>query len=92
MFPFIKEETRIYALDSSGELVAEITFPMIKPGVYCMDHTFVDPSPRGQGIAEQLVQAALEQIQKNGGSPTATCTYAAAWLKKHPQQTETAAL
>ena len=40
---------------------------------------------RGQGVADRLVRAALEQIQANGGTAAATCSYAAAWLDKHPQ-------
>ncbi len=85
MLSFQNEKTRIYALDGAGKLIAEITFPMTEPGVYCIDHTFVDGSLRGQGVADQLVRAALEQIRKNGGTPAATCSYAAAWLAKHPQ-------
>ena len=85
MLSFQNEKTRIYALDGAGKLIAEITFPMTEPGVYCIDHTFVDGSLRGQGVADQLVRAALEQIRKNGGTPAATCSYAAAWLEKHPQ-------
>ena len=85
MNSLIKETQRVYALDGSGKLIAEITFPITEPGVYCIDHTFVDPSLRGQGMADKLVRAALEQIRENGGTPAATCSYAAAWLAKHPQ-------
>ena len=53
--------------------------------MYTIDHTFVDASLRGQGVADRLVRAALEQIQANGGTAAATCSYAAAWLDKHPQ-------
>lgn len=81
-----RETTRVYALNEEGKLVAEITFPMTAPGVYTIDHTFVDPSLRGQGMADKLVRAALEQIRKNGGTPAATCTYAVSWLEKHPEQ------
>lgn len=81
----IHETTRVYALNEDGRLVAEITFPMTAPGVYTIDHTFVDPSLRGQGTASQLVQAALEQIKANGGQVEATCSYAVRWLEQHPQ-------
>ena len=54
MIPFLREPTRVYALDGSGRLVAEITFPETAPGVYTIDHTFVDASLRGQGVADQL--------------------------------------
>ena len=87
MMPLRYEKTRIYALDKAGKLAAEITFPMVRPGVYCIDHTFVDPSLRGQGVADQLVRAALDHIRAQGGTPAATCTYAQAWMARHAPQT-----
>ena len=81
---FQRETGRIYA-ERDGQLIAEITFPE-EDGVAVIDHTFVDPSLRGQGMADKLVRAALEQIRKNGGTPAATCTYAVSWLEKHPEQ------
>ena len=77
------EPTRVYGLDGGGRLVAEITFPCTQPGIYTIDHTFVDDSLRGQGIAGQLVKMAVEQIQKSGGKVIATCSYAAHWLEKN---------
>lgn len=79
---YIIESNRIYAKDDTGKVIAEITFPN-DGNTYCIDHTFVDDSLRGQGIAGQLVKMAVEQIQKFGGSVTATCSYAAHWLKKN---------
>ena len=77
------EAQRIYYADPSGTVLAEITFPEVEPGVYCIDHTVVDDSLRGQGIAGQLVQMAVEQIQAKHGTVTATCSYAKHWLEKH---------
>ena len=87
MTSLITEDTRIYALDDGGKLIAEIPFPMTQPGVYTIDHTFVDASLRGQGMADRLVRAALEQISALGGQPAATCSYALSWLEKHPDRT-----
>ena len=81
---FQHERERIFALDEQGKLVAEVTFP-VSEGVADIDHTFVDQSLRGQGVAGQLVQAALAQIRERGGTPAATCSYAAHWLSTHPQ-------
>ena len=75
MLELTRETTRVYARNNAGKLVAEITFPMTAPGVYTIDHTFIDPSLRGQGAASQLVQAALEQIRENGGRVEATMKY-----------------
>lgn len=67
------------------KVLARITFPEREPGVCCIEHTIVDDSLRGQGIAGQLVQRAVEAIQAMGCQVTATCSYAAHWLEKHPQ-------
>ena len=55
---FQKEPGRIFALGEDGKLLAEITFPTGEDGVADIDHTFVDESLRGQGVASQLVRAA----------------------------------
>ena len=83
--PFTVEEHRVVYTAEDREL-AFVTFPAFGEGVVNIDHTFVDPSLRGQGMADKLVRAALEQIRKNGGTPAATCTYAVSWLEKHPEQ------
>lgn len=80
---FQTEQNRIFKEDETGKIIAEITFPKTEPGVFCIDHTFVDDSLRGQGIAGQLVQLAVQKIQEQGGKVTATCSYAQHWLEKH---------
>lgn len=79
---FLTEQDRIYMEDAQGRIVAEITFPEILPGVYNIDHTFVDNSLRGQGIASKLVQAAVDEIRRRGGEVQATCSYAVKWLSE----------
>ena len=77
---FQKEKCRFYMEDENGKLIAEITFPETEPGVFTIDHTFVDSSLRGQGIASKLVQAAVDTIHCQGGKVKATCPYAENWL------------
>ena len=79
---FLTEQGRIYMEDEQGGLVAEITFPETSPGVYTIDHTFVDDSLRGQGIASKLVRSAVDEIQHRGGEVQATCSYAVKWLSE----------
>lgn len=81
-----QENGRIYALDEGGRLVAEITFPTGPDGVPNIDHTFVDASLRGQGMAEKLVRAALTQLRENGQKATASCSYARRWFGEHPEE------
>ena len=80
---FIKENSRIYSLDDNGKVVAEITFYESENGIFIIEHTFVDESLRGQGIAGKLVEMAVEEIEKRGGKVEATCSYAKKWLENN---------
>ena len=77
---------RIWAENAEGRLVAEITFPETRPGVADIDHTFVDPSLRGQGAAARLVEAAAAQLRRRGMKAVLTCSYAKKWFGDHPEQ------
>lgn len=79
---FIKETNRIYANNEEGTVIAEVIFPENEEGVCTINHTFVDESLRGQGVASQLVAAAVEEIKAQGKKVAATCSYAQGWLEK----------
>ena len=78
---FKKEDNRIFQTDENGKVIAEVTFPETEPGVCTIDHTFVDDSLRGQGVAGKLVQAAVDEITGKGAEVRATCSYAVKWLE-----------
>ena len=84
---FQYEKGRIYALDSAGKLIAEITFPEAG-GIAYIDHTFVDGALRGQGVAGRLVEAAVRQIRSEGLRVRPTCSYAARWFSEHPEESD----
>ena len=77
------EENRIYADDSGGKTIAEVTFPEAKPGVVDINRTFVDPSLRGQGVAGQLMEAAFKKIASDGKKAILSCPYAVRWASEN---------
>ena len=81
---FIHETDRIYATDGEGNLIAEITFP-ISDGAAEINHTFVDASLRGQGVAGKLVLEAVQQLKKEGLKVKPTCSYAVKWFSEHTE-------
>lgn len=85
---FQYEKNRIYAQDSAGKLLAEITFPIGANNAHNIDHTFVDKSLRGQGVADQLMRAAVTQIRTSNRKTGATCSYAAQWFAAHPEESD----
>ena len=68
---------RIALLDGGGRAIDEDTVDI--------NHTFVDESLRGQGMAGKLMEAAVNQIQSQGKKAVPTCSYAVKWFEKHPE-------
>jgi predicted GNAT family acetyltransferase len=58
------------------------------PGVMTITHTVVPGAVGGRGIAGALVQAALEQARAEGWKVLPACSYADAWMRRHPQYEE----
>lgn len=85
---FLKEEGRIYKKNDEGEDIAEITFVPVEEGVVDANHTFVDPSLRGQGVAEKLVEALVEDMEKEGKKIKPGCPYVAALFERKPEKYE----
>lgn len=50
-----------------------------------LPHTVVKPELNGQGLAAQLVQRALEDIEANGQCVIPSCSYVAAYIRRKPQ-------
>ncbi len=80
---FIYEDHRIYVLNEENKVIVNATFPWIKEGVVVVDHTYVDPSLRGQGVASNLMHEVCGFAKKKGYKMVATCPYAVVWFKKH---------
>lgn len=81
---YVIEKERIYSLGPASNVLAEVTFPTAD-GVATINHTFVDESLRGQGIASELVRLAAEKILADGNRISASCPYAVSWFRLHPE-------
>lgn len=82
---FQKEPGRVFALDEAGKLLAEVTFPTGPDGTADIDHTFVDPAFRGQGVASELLRTAADILRARGQKTRLTCSYAVEWFQRHPE-------
>lgn len=74
---FIHEPERIYQITADGQLLAEIDFPKIPDQpVIVITHTFVDPSLRGQGIANQLLDEVIAFARQHKLKIKPECSFA----------------
>lgn len=81
---FKHNENQIALYSDDGVLIAEITFPYIDEHTVDINHTFVDSSLRGQGIAGRLMTELISDLKKRNLKAVPTCSYAKAWFEKHP--------
>jgi predicted GNAT family acetyltransferase len=77
------EKERIYSVDEKGELMAETTYVLKENGEVNIDHTYVNPVLRGQGVAGRMMELVAQYFREKGLKVTATCSYANMWLKRH---------
>ncbi len=82
---FIQEANKIYLNDDNNHMIAVVTFPKSPEGFVTLDHTFVDPSLRGQGVAGKLMEAAVAYFRSNDLKVKPTCSYAVKWFMEHPE-------
>jgi uncharacterized protein len=57
-------------------------------GVMVIAHTEVAPALEGRGIAGALVQAALDHARAAGLKVHPACSYAQAYLQRHPESAD----
>ena len=76
-------EGRIYYEDERNEVLAEVTYAPVSEGVVDIDHTYVSPALRGQGIAGKLMEALAADLRARGLKATASCSYAEIWFSRN---------
>ncbi len=72
-------------INDQTKTLAEVDFPELEPGLVDINHTFVDDSLRGQGIAGKLMEAAADHLRSEGKKAVLSCSYAVKWFEKHPE-------
>jgi predicted GNAT family acetyltransferase len=55
---------------------------------FVITHVGVHPSLRGQGVAGKIVEAGLEYARENSFRVVPMCSYAAAYIRRHPEHAE----
>lgn len=82
---FTYSPNQISLLGDDEQMLAEVTFPAIDENTVDINHTFVDPSLRGQNVADSLMGAAAAHLLAEDKKAVLTCSYAVKWFGKHPE-------
>ena len=73
-------------VNADGRVLAEVTFPVLDGNIVEINHTYVDTSLRGQGIAGRLLDQVAQELEETGRRAHPTCSYAVSWFEKHPER------
>lgn len=64
-----------FVIQRDGRRIAEMTYTRTNPALVVVDHTFVDPSLRGQGVARQLQDAMVAWARETATKVVPVCSY-----------------
>ena len=75
-----------YAMHLDGELVGVLDYRILG-GSISLTRSFTVPAKRGNGYAAQLVEYAVDDIEKNGARHIVPmCWYVGDWFEAHPER------
>ncbi|MDO9132476.1 MAG: GNAT family N-acetyltransferase [Hydrogenophaga sp.] len=64
-----------FHIQRNGQRIAEMTYHRTHPSVVVVDHTYVDPSLRGHGVARQLQDAMVAWARETDTKVIPVCSY-----------------
>ena len=79
-------DAKRYAMRIDGELVGALDYSILG-GAISLTRAFTVPARRGQGLAAQLVEFAVNDIEANTSLKVVPmCWYVADWFEAHPER------
>lgn len=88
----IKHKQGEFYMEENGRRLAEISYVPAGEGKINANHTFVDPSLRGGGVAEKLLDALSDYARENNLKIIPTCSYVVAKFARSDKYSDVNAL
>ncbi|USE84902.1 GNAT family N-acetyltransferase [Acinetobacter tibetensis] len=85
------EKGEFFLNDAEGQCIAEITYIWRDASTIVADHTWVDDSLRGQGVARQLLDVLVEYAREQQLKIVPVCTYVDVMFKRDQSLLDVAA-
>ncbi len=73
-----------FHIQRNGQRIAEMTYRRTHPSVVVVDHTYVDPSLRGHGVARQLQDAMVAWARETDTKVIPVCSYVKVQFDRDP--------
>lgn len=82
MTELVDSGDRIIMRADEGEVFADVAR---EAGTWLVTHVEADPALRGTGAADRFMRALVDHARTSGVQIRPLCSYAAAWLTRHPE-------
>jgi predicted GNAT family acetyltransferase len=73
-----------FHIQRNGQRIAEMTYSRTSPALVVVDHTYVDPSLRGHGVAGQLQDAMVAWARETRTKVVPVCSYVKVRFDRDP--------
>ncbi|OCG21683.1 MULTISPECIES: GNAT family N-acetyltransferase [unclassified Gilliamella] len=73
---FLEDNDRFYACDANNKEIAEMTFTRVGKDKATINHIYIDPVYRGQGIADSLLDIVVKKLQQEEREIIPICSFA----------------
>ena len=81
-----EKKRRFHADVERGEAVLD--YDLLDPDTLDLRRTFVSEELRGEGLAGQVVEHALDWARRHDKKVVATCPYVARYVESHPEHAD----
>lgn len=82
-----KGRNKFYVGESEDNVLAEMIY-IVEGDTFIVEHTFVSPTLRGQGVAGKLLDELLDYARVNKIMIKPVCPYVVSAFEKHPEWNE----
>lgn len=80
-----EEQDRFVLLNDENQEIGEMTWSNAGEKMMIIDHTFVEPTYRGQKLAEKLVYNGVEKARREGKKIIPLCPFAKKEFDRKPE-------
>ena len=83
-FTKLEEEEFVFQYERDGEVLAEISWTVLG-NVMAVEHTFVSPELRGQGVAKKLLDRAAQYAREQDYKIEPICSYVVTAFERYDE-------
>lgn len=82
------EDKKMFYYEKDGKIICELTYVYGGEGRIAINHTFVEPEYRGQGLAGELALEIAKYARENNYKIIPVCSFAVSFFKYHKEYSD----